>query len=312
VGEEGARAAVQGAAAEDCGGDGALGLGVGDADETAGLGFVHGHFGDEGDAHAGTDHGEKTGEMAAFEDNARVEAGAVAGGDGGIAEAVAVAEKEEWIAAEIGELQRGAAGELVCFRQGGVEAFGEERVGVEFVAADGEGEDGKIDGAGAKAIEENRSDFFGDGEMNFWKFAGEGCEALRKPVRSDSGNCADDYGSGFGLQAFGELVLGAGKFVEDGAGAREKGFTEVGEANGAAEAVEEAAAEFGFELLDLLGKRGLGDVAFFGGAGEGAGVGDGGEVAELMEFHGGGVYSYEFLVLGKSLHDAEPYLLMNG
>ena len=58
MGEEGAGAAVEGAAAEDYGGDGALGLRVGDADEAAGAGFVDGHFGDEGDAHAGADHGE--------------------------------------------------------------------------------------------------------------------------------------------------------------------------------------------------------------------------------------------------------------
>ena len=57
MGEEGAGAAVQGAAAEDYGGDGAFGLGIGDADEAAEPGFVHGHFGDEGDAHAGADHG---------------------------------------------------------------------------------------------------------------------------------------------------------------------------------------------------------------------------------------------------------------
>ena len=225
--------------------------------------------------------------MAAFEDYARVEAGAVAGGDGGIAEAVAVAEKEEWITAKIGELQRGAAGEFVIFRQSGVEAFGEERMSVEFVAAYGKGEDGEIHGAGAETIKKNRSDFFGDGEMDLGKFAGEGGEALRKPIGSNGGDGADDDGAGFGLQALGELVFGAGEFVENGAGAGEKGFAEVGEANGASKAVEEAAAEFGFELLDLLGERGLRDVALFGGAGEGAGVGDGGEVAELMEFHGG-------------------------
>ena len=80
-------------------------MGVGDADEAAGLGFVDGHFGDEGDSHAGADHGEEAGEVAAFEDDAGVETGAVAGGDGGFAEAVAIAKEKEWIAAEVGELQ---------------------------------------------------------------------------------------------------------------------------------------------------------------------------------------------------------------
>ena len=79
-------------------------MGVGDADEAAGFGFVYGHFGNEGNAHAGANHGEEAGEVAAFEDNAWVESGAVAGGDGGVAETVAVAKKEEGIPAEIGEL----------------------------------------------------------------------------------------------------------------------------------------------------------------------------------------------------------------
>jgi hypothetical protein len=48
--------------------------------------------------------------VAAFEDDAGIEAGAIASGDGGIAKAVAVAKKKKWIAAKIGELQRGAPG----------------------------------------------------------------------------------------------------------------------------------------------------------------------------------------------------------
>ena len=190
--------------------------------------------------------------MAAFKDDAGIEAGAVAGGDGGVAETVAIAKKQEWITAEIGELQGGATSELVSFRQRGVEALAEERVGIEFVAADRKREDGKVDGAGAEAFQKNRRDLFGDGEMDFGKFAGESGEARRKPIGGDGGNRADDNGAGFGLQAFGKFVLGAGEFVEDGAGSGEKGFAQVGEAHGAAEAVEEAPAEFGFEFEDLL------------------------------------------------------------
>ena len=275
------------------GSDGPFGLGVRDADESAGPGFVHGHFGDEGDAHAGTDHGQEAGKVAAFEDDAGIEAGAIASGDGGIAEAVAVAKKKKWIAAKIGELQRGAPGELVSFRQGGVEALGEERMKVEFVAADRKGEDGKVHGSSAESFKKNRRDLFGDGEMHFGKFAGEAGEARRKPIGCDGGNRADDDGAGFGLQALGELVFGAGEFVEDRTGAREKRFAQVREPDGAAEAIEQAAAEFRFELKDLLGERGLRDVAFFGSPGERTGVGDGGEVAELVEFHWG----EEFLLI---------------
>jgi hypothetical protein len=172
-------------------------------------------------------------------------------------------------------------------------------VSIEFVAADRKGEDGDVDGPCAEAFKKNRGDFFGDGEMDLGEFAGESGEARGEPIGSNGGNGAEDDGTGFGLETLGEFVFGAGEFVENGTRAGEEGFAEIGEADGAAEAVEEAAAEFGFEFLDLLGEGGLGDVAFFGGTGEGRSVGDGAEVAELVEFHGGEkilVISHKFLV----------------
>ena len=285
MGEEGTGAAVEGAAAEDDGGDGAGGLGIGDANEAAGLGFVHGHFRDEGDAHAGTDHGQEAGEMSAFEDYVGIEARAIAGRNSGVAEAVAITEEEKWIGAQIGELERRTASEFVFFGERGEEAFGEKRMHVEFVAADRHGEDGEIHGAGAEPIEKDRRDLFSDSEMNFRIFAGKAGEARRQPIRGNGGNGADDDGAGFGLQALGDFVFGGGEFVEDGTRAREEGVAQLGEADGAAEAIEEAATEFGFEFEDLLGERGLRDVAALGGTGEGTGVGDGAEVAELVEFH---------------------------
>src|SRR5260370_552269 len=122
--------------------------------------------------------------------------------------------------------------------------------------------------------------------VGFGKVGGEGGGARSEPIGGDGGNGADNDWPGFGLQALGELVFGAGEFVENRAGAREKGFAQVREADGAAEAIEQAAAEFRFELKDLLGERGLRDVAFFGSPGERTGVGDRAEIAELVEFHG--------------------------
>ncbi len=224
--------------------------------------------------------------MSAFEDDAGIETRAIAGGDGGFAEAVAIAEEEEGIAAQVGKLERRAAGELVVFGKRGEEAFGEKRLRFEFVAADGQGQDGEVHGARAETIEKDRSDFFGDGELDFGKFAGENGKARRKPIGRDRGNGSDDDGARGRREALGGFVFGGGEFVENGAGAREEGAAEFGEADGAAEAIEKTATELGFELENLLGERWLGDMAAFGGAREGAGVGDGAEVAELVEFHG--------------------------
>jgi hypothetical protein len=74
---------------------------VGERDVGAGRFFVEGHFGDEGNAHASGDHAEEATELAAFEDDLRMEPGAVASGKRVFAEAVAVAEEQEGFGAEV-------------------------------------------------------------------------------------------------------------------------------------------------------------------------------------------------------------------
>ncbi len=66
---------------------------------------------------------------------------------------------------------------------------------------------------------------------------------------------------------------------------RDEDASGFGEADAAAEAVEELGAQVFLELQDLLGERGLRDVAALGGAGEVTGVGDGADVTELVDFH---------------------------
>src|SRR6202030_4337001 len=67
--------------------------------------------------------------------------------------------------------------------------------------------------------------------------------------------------------------------------AGKKRFAQIGEADGAAEAVEEARAELVFEFEYLLGKRRLGHMRLFSRAAEGAGFSNGAEVPKLMQFH---------------------------
>jgi len=93
-------------ATKDNGADGANSLVIGDADVAAWRFFLDGHFGNDGNAHAGSDHAEKTAELSAFENNLRMEARAVAGGNGGIAETVAVAQKQERFGAKVFERKR--------------------------------------------------------------------------------------------------------------------------------------------------------------------------------------------------------------
>ena len=126
--------------AEDDGSDRARGCRIVDTNKAASRFFVDGHFRHDGDAHAGSHHAEEAAELAALKYNLRVEAGTVARRDGGIAEAVAVAQKQKGLGAKVFERERPALGEFVAWRQRGEEALREQRKCFEFVAADGESE----------------------------------------------------------------------------------------------------------------------------------------------------------------------------
>src|SRR5260370_1406678 len=99
-------------AENDCA-DGANGLLIGDADIAALKFFFDGHFGNDGNAHARANHAEKTAELAAFKNDLGMEPRAVAGSNGGISEAVAVAQQQEGFGANLFEGKRRAGGEFV-------------------------------------------------------------------------------------------------------------------------------------------------------------------------------------------------------
>ena len=266
------------AAAQDCGADNARGLVVGDAHVAAARRFLDGHFRDDGYTHAGADHAENAAELAALENDLRIQTGAVAGGNGGVAEAVAVAQEQEWLFAKIFEVQGTASGESVLFRKRGEEAFGKKREGIELVAADGQGENGDIDGAGAKTVEQHRSNFFDHGDARLRELARKGREPRRKKVGGNGGDDAEGERAGYRILALDYIALRSFKFAQDRACPREESFANVGKADGTTEAIEEAGAEFVLQFEDLLGQRRLRDVRVLGGAAEGAGFGDGAEV----------------------------------
>ena len=125
VREKGVVCTGERAAAEHDGTDGADRLVIGDADIATLRFFVDGHFGNDRNTHARADHAEKAAELAAFENDLRMETGAVAGGNGGIAEAVAIAQEQEGFGAEIFEGERLARGEFVFLGEHGEETLGQ-------------------------------------------------------------------------------------------------------------------------------------------------------------------------------------------
>jgi len=212
---------------------------------------------------------------------------AVARSDGIFTETVAIAEKKEGFLANVFQRDGATAGQFVLLREHGEERFGEKREGFELVATDRKSENGNVHGAGAKAVEKHGSNFLDYSELDLRKFFRKGREDAREKIRSDGGNGANRHRTADGILLLDYVAASRLEFAQDAAGAGEKYFTDFGEANGAAETVEEAGAEFVFEFEDLLRERRLRDVGLLGGAGEGAGIGDSAEVAELVEFHRG-------------------------
>ena len=80
------------------------------AHETASRFFVDGHFRNDGNAHACSHQAEKTAELTALKDNLRVEPRTVARGDGGIPEAVAIAQQQKRLGPKVFERERAAFG----------------------------------------------------------------------------------------------------------------------------------------------------------------------------------------------------------
>ena len=122
--------------------------------------------------------------------------------------------------------------------------------------------------------------------MRLRELTREGSKLRRKKIRRDGGNHADAKRPSDGVFTLDDVALGGFKLAEYGASPREEGLAEIGEANGTPEAVEQASSELVFELEDLLGERRLRDMRLLGRTAEGAGFGDGAEVAELVKFHG--------------------------
>lgn len=172
--QKGVVCASKRAAAEENRRDSPGGLFIGDADESASRFLFDSHFRNDGNAHAGAYHAEETAELAAFENDLRMEARAVASGDGGVAEAVAIAEKQEGFRAEIFEGKFAAHGELVLLGKCGEKTFVEQGSRVKFVAANRKRQNGDVNRTPAKPIQKKGRNFL---------FRGSGAGSLRTAQR---------------------------------------------------------------------------------------------------------------------------------
>ena len=156
----------------------------------------------------------------------------------------------------------------VLVRERGEKALGEERKGIELVAANGQGEESDVYSAGAETLQQHGSDFFDHCHLNLWELPREQREMRWKEIRRDSRYNPDTKRATNGILALPYVALGGFQFAEDSTGAWKKSFAEIGETNGTPKSVEQARAKFVFEFEDLLRKRWLGDMGLLGRAAE--------------------------------------------
>jgi hypothetical protein len=176
-------------------------------------------------------------------------------------------------------------GEPVAFGKRGEKALRKNGKNFKFVAAHGKREDGQVDCRGAQALEKHWRDLFNDGELSLGKFAGKRREMRRQEIRRHGGNNSEGDGPTHGIDLLGDISTRGLEFAQNSAGAGQKSPPEFGEADGTAEAVEEAGPQFVLKFADLLRERRLRHMSQTGGTAEAAGVSDGAEVAKLMQLH---------------------------
>lgn len=141
---------------------------------------------------------------------------------------MSIAEKKKRIEAQIGETKRRSTSELVLFGERGEEAFHKEGERFEVVAANGQRENGEVDGACAEAVViPTVAPYFlppllASFSREFPQIELTIAEEIT-PILIANGERTTD-----GLLALDDIPLRGGEFVENGTSTRKEGFAEFG------------------------------------------------------------------------------------
>lgn len=271
-------------------GDGVAGA-EGDEDDGGFWGWGGDGFGDDADAGTGLDIAEDGINEAWGMADSGIETGGGGGGHDGVvgAGAFAAREDDDRFAGELVPGEGGSSGPAVVAGQGGAESFLAEDEMLEREGLVGE------DRAGEADREPPVGDHFPDPLGGaFFEVNGHPRVAAavfgEDPPEERAGGRADIAEPEFAFFAGGgapDAAEGLFETFEKDAGFLEKHGAGGGEAGGPPVAVDEADAEVGLKLLDGAAQGGLGDAEASGGAGETEVFGDGLEIAQVAEIHGG-------------------------
>lgn len=191
-------------------------------------------------------------------------------------------EEDEWLAAQGGERKLAAGGQRVGCRQDRHKRFFENHLGFKRSGGAGLAEESEVDLVSAQSILDGAGGHFAKGKLDRGIADAVFADGRGKARQEDGGRRGDAEMAGLAAGRAPRKFDGAVNLRKDAAGFVEQGDARFRQA-GFAAALKELAAEAGFEFLDLLGERRLGDADALGGASEVELFGYGEEVAELAK-----------------------------
>src|SRR5882762_2603366 len=111
---------------------------------------------------------------------------------------------------------------------------------------------GHIHGSRSNPFQQQRSDFFYDGDARLRKFPGKGGEHGWQKVRANRGNHSDTHRPGDRRFSLDYVAARRFEVKQNSPGAWKKRASKLHETNGAAEAIEEPRPQFVFKFANLL------------------------------------------------------------
>src|SRR6185437_12258994 len=205
-----------------------------------------------------------------------------------VAQAVAVFQQQQVLVLEVGQFQRAPSGQRVRIGGGQQERFLEQEFRMQGVVVHGQREDRGVQFAFAQPLYQLRRFLLDQQQFQARKAFADRAEYVRQKVRAEGRKDAKAQAAGFRILVAMRDVSDLLDFVQHLARARHDLLADVGQQDLARRALHQCHAEFVLELLDLGGQGRLADEACLGGAAEVLVVGEGNEVMEIAQVHGGG------------------------
>src|ERR1017187_1783100 len=253
--------------------------------QPAALRGASGHGRHETDAGAGLHQGDDAGELIAFKDGVGLHAGLAAGGQGVVAEAVALAQQKHALLADFLQIHALQTGQSMSRRHGQQNGLAKQLAADQVRTGDRQSQDRQVQISRLQALDQARGGVLYQLQVHLRVLAQERGHARGNEIGHDGGDGADLETALHAGQHALHGVAGIGELAQDGVSLGKQQFAALGQAHRPSQALEQRCPHLGFELEDLLRERRLRHALFRGGPGKTTHARHGAEIAQLVHFH---------------------------